>query len=70
MWEEERRQHQQELNEKTLKDIKDNIEKKLAGQHKLSKREEQIYDALKGYFSVICYLYFVLCLLLDRKEGT
>ncbi|XP_005097136.1 uncharacterized protein LOC101862724 isoform X2 [Aplysia californica] len=46
-WEEETKQHRQELNEKTLKDIKDNLEKKLAGQHKLSKNEEQIYDALK-----------------------
>uniref|UniRef100_A0A2C9LC74 Uncharacterized protein n=1 Tax=Biomphalaria glabrata TaxID=6526 RepID=A0A2C9LC74_BIOGL len=47
LWEEESKQHKDELNAKTLKDIKDNLEKKLAGQHKLSKHEEQIYDALK-----------------------
>ncbi|KAH9500627.1 hypothetical protein Btru_077157 [Bulinus truncatus] len=47
LWEEESKQHKEELNAKTLKDIKENLEKKLAGQHKLSKNEEQIYDALK-----------------------
>ncbi|CAL1543054.1 unnamed protein product [Lymnaea stagnalis] len=47
LWEDESKQHKDELNEKTLKDIKDSLEKKLAGQHKLSKDEEKIYDALK-----------------------
>lgn len=31
-----------------MKGISKDIEKKLAGQHKLSKKEEQMYDALKG----------------------
>jgi hypothetical protein len=48
LFEEESRAHKKELNERTLREIKENIEKKLAGQHKLSKREEQMYDALKG----------------------
>ncbi|KAK7503175.1 hypothetical protein BaRGS_00005440 [Batillaria attramentaria] len=47
LFEEESKMHKQELNERTLRDIKESLEKKLAGQHKLSKREEQMYDALK-----------------------
>ncbi|ESP03993.1 hypothetical protein LOTGIDRAFT_156597 [Lottia gigantea] len=47
LFEEESRLRKQELNEKTLEEIKHNLEQKLAGQHKLSKREEQMYDALK-----------------------
>ncbi|RUS81620.1 hypothetical protein EGW08_010633, partial [Elysia chlorotica] len=47
LYEEETRQHKQDLSERTLNDIKDNLEKKLAGQHKLSLREEQLWDALK-----------------------
>ena len=40
------------MNEKITKAIRDDIEKKLAGQHKLSKQEEEIYDALKGLYDV------------------
>lgn len=47
LYEEETRQHKQDLSERTLNDIKENLEKKLAGQHKLSHREEQLWDALK-----------------------
>ncbi|XP_041354259.1 uncharacterized protein LOC121372068 [Gigantopelta aegis] len=47
LYQEESKQHMAELNEKTLRDIRDSIEKKLAGQHKLSKHEEKMYDALK-----------------------
>ncbi|CAG5134133.1 unnamed protein product, partial [Candidula unifasciata] len=47
MWEEESKHHKQELNERTLKEIKDNLERKLAGQNRLSKQEEYIYDALQ-----------------------
>ncbi|XP_071114202.1 uncharacterized protein [Haliotis cracherodii] len=47
LYEEESKQHMAELNERTLRDIRDNLEKKLAGQHRLSKREEAMYDALK-----------------------
>ncbi|GFS13776.1 histone-lysine N-methyltransferase SETD1B-A-like [Elysia marginata] len=47
MYEEETRQNKQDLSERTLNDIKENLEKKLAGQHKLSHREEQLWDALK-----------------------
>ena len=53
MFEEESKAHKKELNERTLKEIKENIEKKMAAQHKLSKREEQMYDALKGWFFFI-----------------
>lgn len=47
LFEEESRTHKKELNERTLREIKEDIEKKLGGQHKLSQREEQMYDALK-----------------------
>ncbi|KAK7108804.1 uncharacterized protein [Littorina saxatilis] len=47
LFEEESKARKQELNERTLREIKESIEKKLAGQHKISKREEQMYDALK-----------------------
>ncbi|KAL8566979.1 hypothetical protein ACOMHN_059779 [Nucella lapillus] len=47
LFEEESRIRKQELNERTLREIKESLEKKLSGQHKLSKREEQMYDALK-----------------------
>ncbi|XP_067674819.1 uncharacterized protein [Haliotis asinina] len=47
LYEEESKQHMAELNERTLREIRDNLEKKLAGQHRLSKREEAMYDALK-----------------------
>lgn len=48
LFEEESKQHKQELSERYLREIKEDLEKKLAGQHKLSKREEQMYDVLKG----------------------
>ncbi|XP_059166381.1 uncharacterized protein LOC131948723 isoform X2 [Physella acuta] len=47
LWEEESKQHKEELNEKTFKEIRESLEKKLAGQHKLSRNEEMFYDALK-----------------------
>ena len=53
LFEEESRARKQELNERTLREIKESLEKKLAGQHKLSKREEQMYDALKGRTCVL-----------------
>ena len=56
LYQEESKQHLAELNEKTLRDIRDSIEKKLAGQHKLSKHEEQMYDALKGDLFNVCLL--------------
>ncbi|CAG2185302.1 unnamed protein product [Mytilus edulis] len=46
-FEDESKQHKKEMMEKTTKAIRDDLEKKLAGQHKLSKHEEEIYDALK-----------------------
>ena len=52
LFEEESKARKQELNERTLREIKESLEKKLAGQHKLSKREEQMYDALKGMYSI------------------
>lgn len=48
LFQEESKIHKQELSERTLKELKDSLEKKLAGQHKLSKQEELVYDALKG----------------------
>ncbi|PVD29205.1 hypothetical protein C0Q70_11802 [Pomacea canaliculata] len=47
LFQEESKIHKQELSERTLKELKDSLEKKLAGQHKLSKQEELVYDALK-----------------------
>ncbi|BFZ10160.1 hypothetical protein BsWGS_13199 [Bradybaena similaris] len=47
LWEEESKHHKQELSERTLKEVKDNLERKLAGQHKLSKQEKHIFDALQ-----------------------
>ncbi|XP_050390798.2 uncharacterized protein LOC126809962 [Patella vulgata] len=47
LFEEESKIRKQELNEKTLEEIKSSLEQKLAGQHKLSQREEAMYDALK-----------------------
>ncbi|CAC5415979.1 unnamed protein product [Mytilus coruscus] len=46
-FEDESNKHKKEMMEKTTKAIRDDLEKKLAGQHKLSKHEEEIYDALK-----------------------
>ena len=40
--------HKQELLDKTKQDIQEDIEKKLAGQHKLSKKDEEMYEALNG----------------------
>lgn len=48
LFQEESKIHKQELSERTLKELKDSLEKKLDGQHKLSKQEELVYDALKG----------------------
>lgn len=39
--------------EKISQQIRDDIEKKLAGQHKLSKKEEEAYDALRGKLMTI-----------------
>ena len=47
-FEDESNKHKKEINEKISKEIRDDLEKKLAGQHKLSKQEAEIYDALKG----------------------
>ncbi|KAL5009495.1 hypothetical protein ScPMuIL_011800 [Solemya velum] len=47
MFEEESQRHRQELYEKTMREIREEIERKLAGEHKLSKQEEEIYDALR-----------------------
>lgn len=45
---EESNRHRQEYSEKTMREIRETLERKLAGQHKLSRQEEKIYDALKG----------------------
>lgn len=52
-FEDESKQHKKEMMEKTTKAIRDDLEKKLAGQHKLSKHEEEIYDALKGEQAIL-----------------
>ena len=41
-------QHKQDLLDKTKQEIQEDIEKKLAGQHKLSKKDEEMYEALNG----------------------
>ncbi|OWF37664.1 titin-like isoform X2 [Mizuhopecten yessoensis] len=46
-FEEESNKHKEEMVSKISKQIQEDIERKLAGQHKLSKKEEEIYDALK-----------------------
>ena len=47
-FEDESNRHKFELIEKTRKEIQDDIEKKLAGQHKLSRRDQEMYEALNG----------------------
>jgi len=47
-FENESYRHKVELIEKTKREIQDDIEKKLAGQHKLSRRDEEMYEALNG----------------------
>jgi len=37
-----------ELIEKTRREIQEDIEKKLAGQHKLSRQDREMYEALNG----------------------
>ena len=46
--------HKQELLDKTKQDIQEDIEKKLAGQHKLSKKDEEMYEALNGKWNKSC----------------
>ncbi|XP_060085801.1 protein piccolo-like [Ylistrum balloti] len=46
-FEEESNKHKEEMVNKISKQIQEDIERKLAGQHKLSKKEEEMYDALK-----------------------
>ncbi|KAL4232688.1 hypothetical protein ACF0H5_007376 [Mactra antiquata] len=45
-FEDESYRHKIELIEKTRREIQDDIEKKLAGQHKLSHRDQEMYEAL------------------------
>ncbi|XP_053396911.1 uncharacterized protein LOC123552816 isoform X2 [Mercenaria mercenaria] len=45
-FEDESYRHKIELIEKTRKEIQDDIEKKLAGQHKLSRRDQEMFEAL------------------------
>lgn len=54
-FEESSKKHQQENQEKTMKTIQEELEKKLAGQNKLSRKEEGLYDAMRGeiYKSVV-----------------
>lgn len=47
-FEDESYRHKIELIEKTRREIQDDIEKKLAGQHKLSRRDQEMYEALNG----------------------
>ena len=51
------KRHQEEVYERTMRQVQEDIEKKLAGQHKLSKKEEEIYDAMKGtkYCQICAY---------------
>ncbi|XP_056014185.1 AT-rich interactive domain-containing protein 4B-like isoform X2 [Ostrea edulis] len=46
-FEESSKKHQQENQEKTMKTIQEELEKKLAGQNKLSRKEEGLYDAMR-----------------------
>lgn len=45
-FEDESNRHKFELIEKTKREIQEDIEKKLAGQHKLSRRDQEMYEAL------------------------
>ncbi|XP_061169238.1 titin-like isoform X2 [Saccostrea echinata] len=46
-FEETSKKHQQENQERTMKTIQEELEKKLAGQNKLSRKEEGLFDAMK-----------------------
>lgn len=46
-FEETSKKHQQENQERTMRTIQEELEKKLAGQNKLSRRDEGLYDAMK-----------------------
>ncbi|KAK3096492.1 hypothetical protein FSP39_000692 [Pinctada imbricata] len=46
-FEEASKRRQEEVYERTMRQVKEDIEKKLAGQHKLSRKEEEAYDAMK-----------------------
>lgn len=46
-FEDESNKHKKELYENISKSIREDLEKKLAGQHKLSRQEAEMYDALK-----------------------
>ncbi|KAK3576344.1 hypothetical protein CHS0354_039278 [Potamilus streckersoni] len=39
--------HKQDLNDQTIKEIQEELEKKLASQHKLSQKEREMYEALR-----------------------
>lgn len=50
MFEEESIRHRQQLSEKTYKETSEGLEKRLAGEFKLSKAmDEDIYNALQGW---------------------
>lgn len=47
-FEETSKRHQQQNQERTMRTIQEELEKKLAGQHKLSRAEEGLHDAMRG----------------------